>query len=90
MIAILFVSVAPEVNTMSFESVPMRSARCYEKIFNGKEREQLIKWYLSSVFHSLLSFPSISMGPTMRITILICEIGQHGIKNPRVNGGRSL
>ena len=90
LIAMLFVSVAPEVNTMSFESAPMRFARCYEILFNGKKREQLRKRHLSSILNSLLSFPSISMCPTMRVTILICKIGQHGVKNSWVNRGRSL
>jgi hypothetical protein len=90
LMAMLFVSVAPEVNTMSFESAPMRLANCYETSVNANAKYHLLKWYLSSILHSLLGFPSISMGPTMRVTILICKIRQHFIKNSRVNGCRSL
>ena len=89
LMAMLFVSVAPEVNTMSLESAPMRSAKCYETSFNANAKDHL-KWYLSSILHSSLGLPSISMGPTMGVTILICKIRQHCIKNSRVNGCRSL
>jgi len=49
-----------------------------------------IKANLPRILHSLLRFPAICVCPTMRISILIRQVGEHGIQNARVYWGSSL
>lgn len=45
---------------------------------------------LPRIFYSLLRFPAVRVCSTMRISILIRQVREHGIQNARVYWGSSL
>lgn len=78
LIAILLVSVAPEVKTMSFGSAPIRSATyCFGPVnlpplgSIGNARSTC----LSCVFNCFLSLPAVGVCATMWVTVLVGEVG---------------
>lgn len=90
--AILLVSVAPDVKTISLASALMRSATCYDLTVKSAKGvvKTIYRMYLSSIFDGLFSFPSIRMSPTVRVAIEVSKVWKHGVKNPGVNRCCSL
>ena len=46
--------------------------------------------YLPGLFNSFVSFPTVCVGPTMRVSVLVRQIRQHRVKNSRVYRCRCL
>ena len=91
LIAMLFVSVAPDVNIMSLVSAPIRSATCCVLWYqNSTSLYCNCLEYFSSMLHRLLCLPSICMCTTMRVAVLVGEEWQHSIKHTRVDRGCGL
>lgn len=87
-IAILLVSVAPEVKTMSLASAPIKFAICY-RIW-VLEWHQPIRPHLAGILNGLFGLPTIRMGSTMWIAVLIREVGQHCVQNTGIYWSCSL